>query len=119
MGTFTPYNGQVSGAPNQSSVWQELSSGGTFRLPNPTVAAGQVLEYVVYVKATQNITFNAASYVFDSLVNNGGYSIYTDNDNLLDPVPAGAIVAFAVSQMGTSRNLLVSRLIVSTPAATP
>ena len=129
MSTFVPVTGGLDSSvvvdagespsvavENQSSVW--LQTGSAFVFPAPTVPAGQLLEYVLYVKATAAISF-ANTTPFSELASHG-YTVYSNHDSLLDNIANGDIIAFTVAQMGSSSNVIVMRAAVSaSPVAAP
>lgn len=114
MSTFVPA-ATLSGMVNQSSVWWATS--GKLVFPCPSVAEGQLLEYVLYVRASASVTIDPAT-SFDELTA-AGYTVYSNNDNLMDTLPAGTIAAFTVSQMGGSNNVSIMRVLFGTAIAAP
>jgi hypothetical protein len=114
MSTFVPTD-TLSGMVNQSSVW--LATSGTLVFPCPEVADGQLLEYVLYVRATTAVTVDPAT-SFANLTSAGFY-VYSNNENLFDQLPAGTVAAFTVSQMGDSNRVSVMRVLFGNIIATP
>lgn len=105
MSTFVPAAG-LSNAVNQGSIWLEADD--EFVFPAPSPGDGQLLEYVLYVKAAAAITFSSAAAVFADLVA-AGYTVYRFNESLLEGLALGSLTAFTVSQMGDSMNVLVTK----------
>jgi hypothetical protein len=116
MSTFVPAD-TFANMVNQSSLWLEVSLTGPLVFPSPPVAAGQLLEYVLYVRAITDTSIDPD--VSFGFLTDAGYTVYSNNDNLMDTLPAGTLAAFTVSQMGKSKNVSIMRVLFGTAIAAP
>ena len=94
---------------NQTSQYIEAQGGTSFLFPLPTVEEGQLLEYVVYVKAigTGDVAIDSGSFESFTLA---GYTLHTDYPaGLMASITNGTTAAFTFAQMGDSTNVIVMR----------
>lgn len=90
---------------------------GTLEFPLPPIIDGRLPEYVLYVMASGPVTVDPAT-SFRRLTA-AGYTVYSNNDNLMDTLSAGTIAAFTMSPMGESNNMAITRELFGPAIARP
>ena len=110
-GSFVPQSG-ASTPVNMASRFVEFSSSGQLVFPLPEVPSGQLLEYVLYVKAPDSGTVSVGETAFQAL-EEAGYTWYSNNGYVLDDLPAGYVAAYTLAQMGSSRYVMVMRALLT------